>query len=171
MGLCLLHSFIRSSFKINASLFTYCFTSSSRFFHLYEDVTITVEGLENLGLCSALRAFEQGGVLLCHTWCCTGSRFSAIIWRTIPFSCLLRHVRGSGGPILTKILMGDVFYWCHLFRLDYEYAFSIFHWKNRQGNASVLRWPSLFKIATHLTIITTEISWDRTIPIDARALN
>jgi hypothetical protein len=31
-------------------------------FHLYGDVTITGEGLQNLGLCSALRAFEQGGI-------------------------------------------------------------------------------------------------------------
>jgi hypothetical protein len=38
-----------------------CFTSRSRTFHLYGDVTITGEGLQNLGLCSALRAFEQGG--------------------------------------------------------------------------------------------------------------
>jgi hypothetical protein len=28
------------------------------------DVTITGEGLQNLGLCSALRAFEQGGILI-----------------------------------------------------------------------------------------------------------
>jgi hypothetical protein len=36
------------------------FTSRSRIFHLYGDVTIAGEGLQNLGLCSALRAFEQG---------------------------------------------------------------------------------------------------------------
>jgi hypothetical protein len=30
--------------------------------HLYGDITITGEGLQNLGLCSALRAFEQGGI-------------------------------------------------------------------------------------------------------------
>jgi hypothetical protein len=33
-------------------------------FHLYGDVTITGEGLQNLGLCSALRAFEQGGIFI-----------------------------------------------------------------------------------------------------------
>jgi hypothetical protein len=42
----------------------YCFTSRSRIFHLYGDVTIAGEGLQNLGLCSALRAFEQGGILI-----------------------------------------------------------------------------------------------------------
>jgi hypothetical protein len=33
-------------------------------FHLYGDVTIAGEGLQNLGLCSALRAFEQGGLFI-----------------------------------------------------------------------------------------------------------
>jgi hypothetical protein len=45
-------------------LIIYCFTSRSRIFHLYEDVTIAGEGLQNLGLCSALRAFEQGGIFI-----------------------------------------------------------------------------------------------------------
>jgi hypothetical protein len=31
---------------------------------LNEDVTIAGEGLQNLGLCSALRAFEQGGIFI-----------------------------------------------------------------------------------------------------------
>jgi hypothetical protein len=31
---------------------------------LHGDVTITGEGLQNLGLCSALRAFEQGGIII-----------------------------------------------------------------------------------------------------------
>jgi hypothetical protein len=43
-------------------LIVYSFTSRSRIFHLYGDVTIASEGLQNLGLCSALRAFEQGGI-------------------------------------------------------------------------------------------------------------
>jgi hypothetical protein len=33
------------------------FTSRSRIFHSHGDVTITCEGLQNLGLCSSLRAF------------------------------------------------------------------------------------------------------------------
>jgi hypothetical protein len=44
--------------------YSYCFTSLSRIFHFYGDVTITGEGLQNLGLCSALKAFEQGGILV-----------------------------------------------------------------------------------------------------------
>jgi hypothetical protein len=50
-------------------LIIYSFTSHSRIFHLNRDVTITGEGHHyrwravNLGLCSALRAFGQGGIL------------------------------------------------------------------------------------------------------------
>jgi hypothetical protein len=42
----------------------YGFTSRLRIFHLHGDVTIACEWLQNLGLCSALRAFEQGGILI-----------------------------------------------------------------------------------------------------------
>jgi hypothetical protein len=45
-------------------LIDYCFASRSRIFHLYEDVTITGEGLQNLNLCSAFRAFELGGIFI-----------------------------------------------------------------------------------------------------------
>jgi hypothetical protein len=38
--------------------------SRSRIFHLYGDVTIADERLQNLGLCSALKAFEQGGIFI-----------------------------------------------------------------------------------------------------------
>jgi hypothetical protein len=42
----------------------YGFMSRSRIFHLYGDVTIAGKGLQNLDLCSALRAFEQGGIFI-----------------------------------------------------------------------------------------------------------
>jgi hypothetical protein len=45
-------------------LIIYCFTSHLRIFHLHGDVTITGEVLQYLGLCSALRAFEQGGIFI-----------------------------------------------------------------------------------------------------------
>jgi hypothetical protein len=45
-------------------LIIYCLTSRSRIFHIHGDVTITGEGLQNLGLCLALRAFEQGGIFI-----------------------------------------------------------------------------------------------------------
>jgi hypothetical protein len=45
-------------------LIIYSFTSRSRIFDLYGNVTIAGEGLQNLGICSALRAFEQGGIFI-----------------------------------------------------------------------------------------------------------
>jgi hypothetical protein len=44
-------------------LIIYGFTSRSRIFHLYGEVAIAGEGL-HLGLCSALKAFEQGGIFI-----------------------------------------------------------------------------------------------------------
>jgi hypothetical protein len=45
-------------------LIKFWFTSRLIIFHLYGDVTIAGEGLQNLGLCSALRAFKQGGIFI-----------------------------------------------------------------------------------------------------------
>ena len=42
----------------------YGFTSSSRIFHLYGDVTIADEGLQDLGLCLALRTFKQEEIFI-----------------------------------------------------------------------------------------------------------
>jgi hypothetical protein len=47
-----------------SKLIIYCFTSRSRIFPLYGDVTIAGEGLQNLGLCSVLKAFEQGAIFI-----------------------------------------------------------------------------------------------------------
>jgi hypothetical protein len=49
---------------IRIDFFFYSFTSRSRIFHLYGDVAIVGEGLQNLALCSALTASEQGGIFL-----------------------------------------------------------------------------------------------------------
>jgi hypothetical protein len=40
---------------------------AKEFFHLYGDLTIAGEGLQNLGLCSAPRTFEQGKDVYCAT--------------------------------------------------------------------------------------------------------
>jgi hypothetical protein len=42
----------------------YGFKSRPRIFHLHGDVTIDGEGLQNLGLCLAVKAFEQGGIFI-----------------------------------------------------------------------------------------------------------
>jgi hypothetical protein len=53
-----------SDLMLRYRLIIYCFTSSSSMFHLYGDVTITCGGMQNIGLCSALRAFEQVGIFI-----------------------------------------------------------------------------------------------------------
>jgi hypothetical protein len=89
-------------------LIIYClnFTSHSRIFHLYGDVTFAGEGLQNLGLCSALRVFEQGEIFIVPhlLWHGTSVFQSGLIRRTTQFSRLLRHVWGCGGSILTRII-------------------------------------------------------------------
>jgi hypothetical protein len=88
-------------------LIIYSFMSCSRIFLLYGDVTIASEGLQNLGLCSAFRAFEQGGILIVpQIYCDTGPLFPGLIQRTAPFSRLIRLTRGCGGSIVTQIHTG-----------------------------------------------------------------
>jgi hypothetical protein len=82
----------------------YCFTSRSRIFHLYGDVTITGEWLQNLGLCSALMAFEQGVIFIPpHLLWHGASVFFCLIRRTALFSLLLGHTRGCLGASCTCI--------------------------------------------------------------------
>jgi hypothetical protein len=111
-------------------LFVYGFMSCSRIFHLYGDDTIACEGLQNLGLCSALRAFEQRRIFIMPHLLWHRARFTQSlpkdhpiqspltthkgVWRICsnpdphgsPFSRLFQHTRGCGGSILTQILMG-----------------------------------------------------------------
>jgi hypothetical protein len=48
-----------NSFGIFVCLFIHCFTSRSR-----RDVTIAGEGVQNLRICLAHRACEQGGIFI-----------------------------------------------------------------------------------------------------------
>jgi hypothetical protein len=51
--------------KFRDRLFVYSlFKVPLNFSRSYVDIIITSEGLQNLGLCSALRAFEQGGIFI-----------------------------------------------------------------------------------------------------------
>jgi hypothetical protein len=115
-------------------LIMYCFTSHSRIFHLYEDVTVAGEGLQNLGLCSALKPFEQRGIfivphLLWH-WASVfpvssegpphlvASYDTQGMWRIYSnpdshkslFNCFLPHTRECVEPILIPILT-DLYIW------------------------------------------------------------
>ena len=97
--------------KVNKKMYSlyksHVCTSRSRIFHLYGDVTITGEGLQNLGLCSALRAFWAGRDLYRASPAVTRDLgLSGLIRRTTPFSRLLRYTRGCRGSILTRILTG-----------------------------------------------------------------
>jgi hypothetical protein len=51
---------------VNRNIFCFFFTvlQPAQEFFPYEVVTITGEVLQNLGQCSAFRAFEQGGIFI-----------------------------------------------------------------------------------------------------------
>jgi hypothetical protein len=61
---CLKRVWLTNFIRSNDWLIIYCFTSHSRIFHLHGDVTTNSEGLQNLGICLVLRAFEQGGIFI-----------------------------------------------------------------------------------------------------------
>jgi hypothetical protein len=90
-------------------LFIVLYTSRSRIFHSYEDVTITGEGLHNLGLFSALRAFELGGIFI----------VPHLLWHGA--SGLLRHTRGCGGSILSPLRLWYFRYKCIMKRSFFWY--------------------------------------------------
>jgi hypothetical protein len=106
---CFTKTFITLYFPLIDWLIIYGFTSRSRIFHLYGDVTIAGEGLQNLGLCSALRAFEQGGIFIVPHLLWHGTSVSPVSSEgPPPFSRLLRHTRRCGGSILTRIPTGSL---------------------------------------------------------------
>jgi hypothetical protein len=61
-----------------------CFASRSRIFHLYGDVTITGEGLQNLGIWLAIRPLSREGYLSCRVCWYTKPRFSGLVRRRPP---------------------------------------------------------------------------------------
>jgi hypothetical protein len=76
----------------------YCFTSRSRIFHLYGDVTITGEGLQNLVLCSALMAFEQGGIFIVPHPLRHGASVFPVSSEGPPHSVASYDIRGDSNP-------------------------------------------------------------------------
>jgi hypothetical protein len=75
------------------------FTSCSRIFHLYRDVTIVGEGLQNLGQCSALKAFEQVGIFIVSHLLWHGTSVFQVSTEGPPHSVTSYDTRGgvSGG--------------------------------------------------------------------------
>jgi hypothetical protein len=63
------------------------------------------------GLCSALRAFEQGDLYRATPAVTQDLGFSCLIRRTAPFSRLLRHTTGCRGSIITRIFTITILVW------------------------------------------------------------
>jgi hypothetical protein len=78
---------------IDCSLFQV--TSRSRIFHLYGDVTIADEGLQNLGLCSALKAFEQEGIFIVPHLLWHGASVFPVSSKGTPHSVASYDTRGD----------------------------------------------------------------------------
>jgi hypothetical protein len=110
---------IRSSYRVNVYhergrqfsdlidwLINYGLLYCSRIVHLYGDVTTTVEGLQNLGLCSALRAFKQGGIFIVPYLLWHGTSVFPVSSEGPPHSVASYDTRGCGGSILIRILKG-----------------------------------------------------------------
>jgi hypothetical protein len=76
-------------------LIIYGFTSRSRIFHLYGDVTIAGEGLQNLGRCSALKAFEQGGIFIAPHLLQHGASVFPISSEGLPHSVVSYDTQGD----------------------------------------------------------------------------
>jgi hypothetical protein len=115
-------------------LVNYCFTSCSRIFHLYGNVTITGEGLQNLGMLDAQGLWEgvdlyRATPTVTHTSVFLVSSegpphlissydlqwdvedlYSYSDLHGSPFIRLLRHTRGCWTPFLTRIFKGYTVY-------------------------------------------------------------
>jgi hypothetical protein len=103
------------------TIIIYCFTSRSRIFHLYEDATITGEGLQNLSLCSALRTLD---LLIDYLLFSVPLKNFSLKWRHHHYwwrAAKLRPMVGAQGlwagrdiyratPAVTRDL---VFFWSH----------------------------------------------------------
>ena len=61
------------------SLFVWSFSSHSRIFHSFEDVTIAGEGLQILTYVRHLWPLSSEGSLACHAFCDTGHAFIIVI--------------------------------------------------------------------------------------------
>jgi hypothetical protein len=89
---------------------------------IYGDVTIAGERLQNARRSGPL---SREGSLSCYICCDTGLRLSCPIWRIVPFSRILQHTRGCGGPIITTLATSayvakKVYPFCVLFHFNFK---------------------------------------------------
>jgi hypothetical protein len=102
-------------------LIIYCFTSRSRIFHLYGDVTIAGEWLQNLGLCSALMAFEQGGIFIVPHLLWHGALVFPVSSEGPPHSIASYDTRGDVEELFSPGSSRRVEYWpCWILTPDYR---------------------------------------------------
>ena len=109
-------------------LIIYRFTSRSRIFHLYGDITIAGEGLQKFRPMLGAQGLWAGRDLYRATPAVTPAvtrdlGFSGFIRRTAPISRLLRHTWGCGGSILTRIFTGPLSVAFHDTQRDVEDLF------------------------------------------------
>jgi hypothetical protein len=84
----------------------YSFTSRSRILHFYGDVTITNEVLQNFSICSALRAYEQGGIFIVPHLLRHGARFFRSHPNDRPIQSPLTTHKGMCKTYSNRILTG-----------------------------------------------------------------
>jgi hypothetical protein len=99
---------VKSEEKLKVQfLFIYCFTSRSIIFLVYGDVSITGEGLQNLGLCSRRLSLWAERDLYHVTPVWHGVLVFPVSSKGLPpFNRLLRIAKGCWGSILAQILTG-----------------------------------------------------------------
>jgi hypothetical protein len=76
-------------------LIIYGFTSRSRIFHSYGDITTAGEELQKFGLCSVLRAFERGGIFIMPHLLWHGTSFFPISFEGPPQSVASYDTQGD----------------------------------------------------------------------------
>ena len=74
-----MYIFVIYWYSVIVCLFAWGFSSHSRIFHSYGDVTITGEGLQILPNARHLWPLSGEGSLACHTYCETGHPFIMVI--------------------------------------------------------------------------------------------
>jgi hypothetical protein len=77
---------------------------AQEFFTYMETSSLLVKGCKMLAYARRSGPLSREGSLSCHTCCDKGPRFFRSHPKDHPFSRLLRHTRGCGGSILTRIL-------------------------------------------------------------------
>ena len=76
---------------------------AQEYFTYMETSPLPVKGYKIEAYARRSGPLSREGSLSCHTCCDTGLGMSGFIWRTAPFSRLLRHARECWGLILTWI--------------------------------------------------------------------